>query len=109
MSASTPLMRGHRTLGREIMYRANWFFLGGLLLALIACIPVIGWLLAIGGAFTVLWKTFGFREIQTVGECPACTKGLSINPKKDDVISCGVCGHVIQVEPDRLVLVNFNR
>lgn len=107
--AATALRKVKRGWWGETMYRLNWLVFGGLLAVLLALIPIIGWAMGAGLAVVVLWKAFGFREVQTVGDCPACTGALRIDPKKDDVFSCPTCHNVIKVHPDRLALVDLNR
>ncbi|MFT2186374.1 Mpv17/PMP22 family protein [Pseudomonas putida] len=109
MSTATALSKVKRGWWGEVMYRANWLFFGGLAAIVLAFIPVIGWIMSVGIVGAMLWKVFGFREEQTVGSCPACTVGLRIDPKKDDVISCPTCSSVIKVHDDCLALVDLNR
>lgn len=89
MERSTELRKFTRTWWSELNYRSNWLIFGIIGAVLLAMIPVLGWMLAVGVICAVLWKTFGFREILTEGDCPACTKTLSIDPKQD-VIACPV-------------------
>lgn len=109
MGAETALRKVRRGWWGEVMYRLNWLFIGGLIAVLLAFIPVVGWLLSLGLVGAILWRVFGFREVLTEGDCPACTKRLGIDPKKHDVISCPTCGSVIKVHEDRLALVDLNR
>lgn len=107
MERSTELRKVKRGWWGEIMYRSNWLFFGIIGAVLLAMIPVIGWIMAVGVVGAVLWKVFGFREVLVEGECPACTKALGIDPKQD-VINCPVCGSVMQVGEDRLTLIDIN-
>lgn len=109
MGAETALRKVRRNWLGEVMYRLNWLVFGGIAAVLLALIPVIGWLLSIGIVGAILWSVFGFREVMTEGDCPACTKKLNIDPKKHDVISCPVCGSVMKVHEDRLALIDLNR
>lgn len=107
--ASTALRAVRRGWWGETVYRLNWLFFGGLAALALAFIPVIGWIASVGIVGAVLWKVCGFREVLTEGDCPSCTGGLRIDLKKDDVISCPICHSVMQVQPDRLVLINTAR
>lgn len=91
------------------MYRLDWLFWGGLAAVAVAFVPLIGWFMSVGIVGLILWKVFGFREVVTEGDCPACSKRLRIDPKKDDVIACPVCQNVIQVQPDHLELLDIRR
>ena len=107
MERSTELMEVYRSVRGELIYRLNWIIFGTIGAVLMAMIPVIGWLMAVGLVGMVLWKTFGFRETQLIGSCPACTKSLPIDPKTD-VLACPVCQSCIAVQDDRLVIVKID-
>ena len=107
MERSTELMAVKRSIWGELNYRLNWIVFGTIGAVLLAFIPVIGWLMALGVIAMVLWKTFGFRETQLIGSCPACTKSLPIDPKTD-VFACPVCQSCIAVQEDRLVIVKVD-
>lgn len=105
--AATALKQVRRGWWGEVMYRLNWLFFGGLAAVLLAFIPVIGWIMALGIVGAILWKVCGYREVQTLGECPACTGALRIDPKKDDVIACPVCNSAVKVHDDHLALIEL--
>ncbi|MDG9855669.1 Mpv17/PMP22 family protein [Pseudomonas aeruginosa] len=107
--AATALRKVKRSWWGEVMYRLDWLFWGGVAAVAVAFIPLIGWFMSVGIVGLILWKVFGFREVVTEGDCPVCTKGLRIDPKKDDVIACPVCRNVLQVQPDRLELLDIRR
>lgn len=109
MSATSALKNVHRSLWGEAMYRLNWLMFGGIAAVCLAFVPIIGWAMAVGVLGALLWKVLGFREVLTVGACPACTKELHVNPKKPDVISCPACASVIQVQATRLVRIDVSR
>lgn len=106
---TTVLRKVRRGWLGEALYRLNWMFFGGVAAVALAFIPIIGWVASVGVVGAILWKVCGFREVLTEGDCPACTGGLHIDPKKDDVISCPICHSVMRVEPDRLVLIDMTR
>ncbi|WP_431092601.1 hypothetical protein [Pseudomonas brassicacearum] len=107
MERYTELRKVKRTWWRELNHRINWILFGTIGAVLLAFIPVLGWFLAFGVMVIVLWKTFGFRETLTHGNCPACTKALHIDPKQD-VIACPICGSCMHVHEDRLSLIDIN-
>lgn len=107
MERSTELRKVKRSIWGELNYRLNWIIFGTIGAILLAFIPVLGWLLAIGVMGAVLFKTFGFRETQLVGNCPACTKALPVDPK-NDVFACPVCNSVIAVGEDSLTIVKID-
>ncbi|MDZ4325506.1 MAG: hypothetical protein U1A73_10925 [Pseudomonas sp.] len=107
MERSTELREVKRSVWGELNYRLNWIIFGTIGAIFLACIPVLGWLLAVGVILAVMWKTFGFRETQLVGTCPACTKALPIDPKTD-VLACPVCNSVVAVGEGRLTIVKID-
>lgn len=109
MGRSTELRQVKRSLGKELLYRANWLFFGTLVCGLLAMIPILGWFAAAGLFLLVLWRTFGPRELLIEGDCPACTNWMPIDPKRAGVVPCKVCGSVIQIGDGRLTLVDIQR
>ena len=107
MERSTALRKVKRGICAELGYRMNWIFFGIVGAILLAFIPIVGWFLAVGVILATLWKTFGFRETQVVGSCPACTKSMVIEPKSD-VFACPVCQSCIAVREDSLVVLDIN-
>lgn len=105
MERSTELRKVKRGLWRELMYRSDWLFYGLIATILLACIPVVGWFLAVGVVLATLWKVCGFRESQLIGDCPACTKQIPITPDMD-VSACPVCHNVVAVRENRLVVLD---
>ncbi|MCU7250334.1 hypothetical protein [Pseudomonas koreensis] len=85
----------------------NWIIFGTIGAILLCFIPVLGWFLALGMVFAILYKTFGFRDTFLVGSCPACTKTLPVDPKTD-VFACPVCNSVIAVGEGRLTIVKLD-
>lgn len=92
-----------RSLWGELSYRSNWFIFGLIACILLTFIPIVGWFLASGVFFAMVWKTFGLREKQLVGNCPVCTQELLIEPKTED-IDCPVCQSYIEVSNNQLVV-----
>lgn len=90
-----------RSIWGELSYRSNWVFFGLIACILLAFIPIVGWLLAAGIFLATMWKTFGFREKQWVGDCPICTQQLLIKPK-DEGIDCPVCRSYVQISDNQL-------
>lgn len=109
MGPTTQLRRVKRGWWDEITYRANWVFFGTIGAIVVAFIPLIGWLLCIGLVFAIIGNLFKFPDVFIQGDCPACSKLLQVNPKKQDVISCPACAGVIKVHPECLELVELNR
>lgn len=107
MERSTELRKVKRSLWGEFNYRLNWIIFGTIGAILLCFIPVLGWLLALGLVLAILYKTFGFRETFLVGNCPACTKTLPVDPKTD-VFACPVCGSCMAVREDSLVLIKID-
>lgn len=108
MENSTELRKVKRGWWRELMHRSDWLIFGTIGVVVLAFIPVVGWLMAVGLAGVVLWKAFGLRDTLVEGNCPACTKTLSIDVKQD-VIACPVCGSCMTVGDERLTLVNLRQ
>ena len=105
MANSTELRRYKPGWWSEINRRSNWLLFGTVIAVGLCFIPIIGWAMGVGIFGLMLWKTFGPRPLMVEGDCPACTKCLPIDPKRDDVFACPTCGSVIKVEPDALSLV----
>jgi hypothetical protein len=107
MERSTELRAVKRSVWGELNYRLNWIIFGTIGAVLLALIPVIGWFMGAGVIIAVLWKTFGFRETQLIGSCPACTKSLPVHPEAD-VFACPVCHSCIAVQEHRLVIIKID-
>ncbi|MCX2542063.1 hypothetical protein [Pseudomonas sp. COW5] len=103
MEKSTELREVKRSIKEEIPHRIIWFVVSVAVIALLALIPVIGWILALVMVFAVFTKIFGFRESFLVGNCPTCTKLLPV--PDTDVFACPVCNSVIAVGEDSLTIV----
>lgn len=101
MGRVSELREVRRSIWGEFNYRLNWIVFGTFGAFLLAMIPVLGWFLALGLVLLLLWKVFGFRETQLIGDCPVCTKTLQINPETD-VMACPVCRSCIAVQEDHL-------
>lgn len=96
-----------RSIWGEFSYRLNWIVFGTIGAILLAMIPVLGWILAIGVVLALLWKVFGFRETQLVGDCPVCTNPLQVEPKTK-VLACPVCQSCIAVRDDHLAQIQID-
>lgn len=108
MGATTQLRRVRRGWWAEISYRANWVFFGTIGAIVAAFIPVIGWLLCIGLVLAIIGNLFKFPDVFIQGDCPACTKLLQVDPKKQDMLTCPICNGVIKVHADCLELIELN-
>lgn len=94
-----------RSIWGELNYRSNWLVFGLIACILLAFIPVVGWFIAFGIFLAMLWKIFGFREKQWVGDCPVCTQELLIEPKAEE-IDCPVCRSCVQVTESQLIVAS---
>lgn len=105
MEGITDLRRVKLGWMAEVWRRLNWLVLGTLAAGLLCLIPLLGWALGLGVFAMTLWNVCGSRPVLVEGNCPACTKALAIEPKRDDVIACPVCNSVMQVSQHHLALV----
>ena len=109
MSNSTELRRYKPSWWSEINRRSSWLIFGTAIAVALCFIPILGWAMGLGIFILMLWNTFGPRPVIVEGDCPACTKSLVVDPKKDDVFSCPTCSSVLKVGPNALTVIPITR